>query len=680
MTTNAPRCPGSSRLRLALALGLALANLPVPAAAQRAQAPTDLSALSLEQLMDIEVQSVFGASRYLQRITEAPASVTIVTADEIRRHGYRTLGDALRMVRGLYVSSDRQYAFAGLRGFQRPGNYNTHLLLLVDGHRLNDNLFDSVGLDDTAPVDIEDVERIEVIRGPSSSLYGSNAFLGVVNLVMRRGRDVKGVEATLESGSFGRLGARVAWGTAFGSTGGFSISASTSDTDGPERLYFPHYDAPATNHGVSVGLDFVERKTVRARLDLGGFAVQAGWNQRTKGIPTAAYGIVFNDPRALVEDALGYFDASWERKWSPELSTNVRAFLDRYDYGGVFPFDYGTPEEPFVVENRDDSVGQWGGVEARVSRSWRRHRVTAGFEYRSNFDLTQRNYDVDPPFSYLDDHRQSTTIGLFAQDDIRLSSLFTASLGLRHDRYSGFKDPLKPRLGLIATPSSRRTFKLLYGEAFRAPNAYEMYYGWDAYIPNERLRAEDARTVELVWEEYLGRNYRLGANLYDYRIRDLISQVETPAGLLMYDNAENASARGLELEAEGKWAAGFQARASYAWQRARDAVSGAELTNSPRHLAQAVLSAPLGEPGAFASLTLRCVGSRLGKDGARVPGYAVPGLTLVSPLLSTQLSAQFVVDNLFDRAYSDPVSEELSQIVVPQDGRTWLLKVSWRFR
>ena len=109
------------------------------AASARAQGRRDLADVEIEDLMRIEVQRVFGASERLQPVTEAPSSVTIVTADEIARYGYRTLADILRSVRGFYVSNDRNYSYLGVRGFARPGDYNTRVLLLLNGHRVNDN-------------------------------------------------------------------------------------------------------------------------------------------------------------------------------------------------------------------------------------------------------------------------------------------------------------------------------------------------------------------------------------------------------------------------------------------------------------------------------------------------------------------------------------------------------------
>src|SRR5687767_3780455 len=119
---------------------MASLSLALPLAAMAAAAPTfgqpsaDLAELSLEQLMEVRIEKVFGASKYEQKVTRAPASVTIVTADEIKTFGHRSLADGLRKVPGLFVSNDRNYAYLGIRGFAQPGDYNTRVLVLIDGH------------------------------------------------------------------------------------------------------------------------------------------------------------------------------------------------------------------------------------------------------------------------------------------------------------------------------------------------------------------------------------------------------------------------------------------------------------------------------------------------------------------------------------------------------------------
>ena len=136
---------------------LALTVLAATAAPARAQtSPADPPALadkSLEDLMAVEVGTVFGAARREQRVTEAPSSVTIVTAEDIRTFGWRTLADALSSVRGFYVTNDRNYTYVGVRGFGRPSDYNNRVLVLVNGHRYNDNVYDQALIGNEFPVD-----------------------------------------------------------------------------------------------------------------------------------------------------------------------------------------------------------------------------------------------------------------------------------------------------------------------------------------------------------------------------------------------------------------------------------------------------------------------------------------------------------------------------------------------
>src|SRR5262249_27237518 len=168
-----------------------------------------------ESILFQEIPSVYGASKYEQKVTEAPASVTIVTADEIKKYGYRTLADILQSVNGFYVTSDRNYSYLGIRGFSRPADYNTRVLVLQDGHRLNDNVYDEAYIGTESPLDVDLIDRVEIIRGPSSSLYGTNAFLGVINVITKRGRDIKGAEVSTEIGSYNSYKGRFTYGNRF---------------------------------------------------------------------------------------------------------------------------------------------------------------------------------------------------------------------------------------------------------------------------------------------------------------------------------------------------------------------------------------------------------------------------------------------------------------------------------
>ena len=229
------------------------------ASAQDAQDTPDLTGMSLDELLDAEV--VYAASRRIQTLREAPSAVSVVTAAEIREHGYRTLADVLRSLPSFYVTEDRRYSYVGVRGFNRPGDYGARVLLLLNGLRTNDNVYEQAYVGQEFLVDIDLVERIEVVRGPSAAIYGNSAFFAVVNVVTRHGRDFQGGELSAGASSFGTHGGRATYGRRLDSGLEFLVSASFSDSGG-QRLYFTEFDAPETGHGIA---DRIDGETLRPR-------------------------------------------------------------------------------------------------------------------------------------------------------------------------------------------------------------------------------------------------------------------------------------------------------------------------------------------------------------------------------------------------------------------------------
>ncbi len=530
--------------------------------------------LSLEQLLDIEIQSVFGASKFLQKVTEAPAAVTVVTGEDITRYGWRTLADVLRSVRGFYVTDDRAWSYVGTRGFQRPGDYNTRMLLIVDGHRVNNNVYDSAAIQEDFLIDLDDVDRIEIIRGPSSSLYGSSAFFGVINVVTRPATDERS-EVALSGGNLGLRTGRASFRQRLSPGTALAVSATVQRFGGNEQLYLPEFDDPASNFGVAQGLDYSRRKTLFGQLSVKGLTVGAGYNSRVRGVPTAAYMMVFNDPRSWVSDERYFASAQGTRAFGSWLG-DFRASFDAYNYAGNYPYAYGEAGNSFLLVTRDAGAGKWVTSEARLSRRFGdRHRFTAGLEHRLNIaqDQTATTEGYDQPD--LDIHRRSSTVGVYAQDEWRLHRTLLLNLGVRLDHYARFANPLKPRVAAIYQPYDHTTVKLLFGEAFRAPNTYETDYTYvGVYKSNETLEPEEIQTIEGVVEHYIGKRLRLSGSVFRYRVSGLIDLTIDPDDQLNhYANVDGAHARGFETEVEAKWPGGFQARLSHTFARARSMAS-----------------------------------------------------------------------------------------------------------
>ena len=640
--------------------------------------PIELSGLSLEELLELRIDSVYGASRHNQKVTEAPSSVTIVTADDIQKYGYRTLADILRSVRGSYVTNDRNYSFLGVRGFNRPGDYNARILLLVDGHRLNDNIFGGALIGTEFPLDVDLIERLEIIRGPSSSLYGSSAFFGVINVITK---DLKGVQAAGSVGSLRTGEGRLSYGQTFGSGLEVMLSGSAYDSRGHKRLYFKEFDAPGTNNGIAENVDSDEFKKFFGKLKFANFTLQGMYGARDKDIPTASFGTVFNDPRSRTLEKVGYVDLQYRRELGSTWDLSSRVYFDRYGYDGDYIYDLSEDENPFLVVYKDFARGGWWGSELRLTKRAEKHTVTVGSEYRDDFRQDQFNYDEDPFFSYLDDKRDRRNWAFDIQDEFRLHDKLTFNLGVRYDHYDSFGGTTNPRVGLIYNPYKATTLKILYGQAFRAPNAYELYWTQsDIAKANPTLRPETNKTSEVVLEHYLNDGTRLSATGFYYRIKDLITQQTDPLDeLLVYNNVESINAKGFELEVEREWSTGLLGRFSYTFSDIRNELTGSGLTNSPKHLAHFNLIMPVANESMFAGIEVRTMSKRRTIAGNFTNSVLVPNVTISTSKLPKRLELSAGVYNLFGKKYGDPGSEEHPPDVIAQDGRSFRVKLTWTF-
>ncbi len=363
----------------------------------------DLLDLSIEELQTIKVSTVTGASKYEQKVTEAPSSISIITSDDIRKFGYRTLADILRSVRSFYVTYDRNYSYYGIRGFNRPGDYNTRILLMVDGHRINDNIYDQAPLGTEFLLDVDLIDRIEVIRGPGSSLYGSNAFFSVINIITRNGRDMNGIEAATSAASFDTYSGRVSYGTEQGSGLNILLSGTSYDSNGARHLYYPEFDTPSTNNGIADRKDNDRFQSFFTKFSFRDFTLEGAYGYREKGVPTASFGAVFNSPDNRTIDENAYLDLTYRHEFSSSFATMATVYYDIKNYWEDYLLDY-----PPLTRNRDTAFGKWWGGEIQATgRPLARHKMTAGAEYKDNLQQDQSNFDIAPPLTYFDDKRKS---------------------------------------------------------------------------------------------------------------------------------------------------------------------------------------------------------------------------------------------------------------------------------
>lgn len=638
-----------------------------------ADAPSDLSGQSLEELVNTGLSTppknvtVATASKYRQDSSRAPSALRVVTAEDIRTYGYRTLVDVIRSLPGVYVSNDRNFINIGVRGFDRAGDYNSRVLLMIDGERSNENVYDSAYVDNGFLLDVDLIDRVEFIPGPGSAIYGNNAFFGVINVITKSGKDFNGSEMSGEYRSFDTYKARGSYGKRFDNGAELLLSATGFDRGGPDKLYYPEFDTPTQNNGVAEQLDSDRNQSAFGKFSWGPVTLEGGHNRQNKAIPTANFGQTFNDPQTHIENGLSFVTLTYEDRIAQDWIAHTRLNWHRYDFLGDYV--YGPPR----TVTRSTSAGESAGGDFQLANtSFSGHKLIFGVEFQDNL---RQNQDIF--MSGRTDTNHSHRYGIYLQDEYRITGKLTFTAGARYDYISYGYSSANPRLALIWQALDSTTAKLVYGTAFRAPNIYERYYMDDSTKINPQLRQEETKTLELILEHFLNTSTRISASIYRYELKNLMRLTHDPQDrLAVFENQGPITAYGAELEGERRFRNGIRARVSYVWQHAAyDA--GQTLSNSPQHQAKLNVSLPLRDDRWRIGFETQYMGGRYTKDG-KVGDYALGNLT-ISGDFTRNFGVSAGVYNLWDSKYADPGGADLRQDSIIQDGINFRLKLSLRF-
>jgi outer membrane cobalamin receptor len=622
--------------------------------ALHAAAAADVTDMSLEQLLQI---SVVGASKYEQKQSEIGAAVTVITRQEIRAFGWRTLDQALASLPGVYVTYDRQFTYLGVRGFGLPGDYNTRVLVTINGNRVNDPIFDSGPSGRELPLDLDLIERIEFIPGPGGAVYGQNAMFAVVNIVTRTGAEMHGAEAAVgyqEPQSL--IEGRASWGGRLDN--GVDVLMSVSDMNAQGQNLFFDYGASGKS-GVARGLDGDRSEQFFGSIARGPWSFEVVYGFEHKDDPTAAY---LSDPLVpgqYQETGYALTQLQYQDKFAGDtLHASVRLFTgnDVSDEHLSFGTIYAYPSTPDLI-----------GVEARlVSTALGAHILMLGLEAQDNYNTSQSQIVAAKPA--LDGYVPGSgyRVGLYGQDEWHISNALAATLGLRVDNNDTTGTALSPRLAFIWQATPETTAKALYGVAHRAPNAFEDLASFEPDTPSLRLSDETIDTLEFDVDHRVGRDLTLRASVYQWTLHDLILENDLTQ---LYQNTQPVDTRGIELSTDKTWDSGARLRDSVSIQHANYR-SGGEVPNSPEILGKLNFSSPLPVDGVRLGYELRYDSSRLTLNGTPLGGYALSNLFLSTESLARGLEISLGVGNLFDKHYAQPASANHWQNSLEQDGRS----------
>jgi iron complex outermembrane receptor protein len=596
----------------------------------------ELLEMDIEELMEmeIEVETVTTATKTSTKVTDAPSSITVITAEEIRKYGWRSLADILRSVKGFYTSYDRHYERIGVRGFSLPGDENTRVLILVDGFRMNENVRGHGGIGHEFLLDTDLIDRVEIVRGPGSALYGSNAIFGVINIITKKGADYDGFEFSGDMfsekfTSFEAQRGRITYGTQFDNGLDWLVSSTLSSQDG-RMLYFRHWDnrdEPIQAGEISPpdGLTSNDEEFFQkffTKLTLDEFTLEAGYSRRSKEIPTAPLGSVFEPQfHHWKYDTQAFMGLTYKHDFSDTSNILARLSYNAYNHRRKLHFwseqwseweTLGYASNPEVLDRKGT---WWNGEVQYTHQPIENHTLTWGVEFqyngRQDIDVdraTESAIEIPDPCDPCDvivtgfnrgveqtfnAQKNSRSWGFYVQDEYKVSDTLTLSAGVRYDDIQGAlaRDTINPRFAVINKWSDATTLKLLYGTAFRSPTIKEVFYpdeddneqsGLAQASAESRggLDSETIETYEVVLEHYFKPNIRGSLSIFHYKIHDFINQASNygqPTHDLRWTNWGMAQATGMELGLEGKSQSGIWARASYSLT---DTEYGAGIYNS----------------------------------------------------------------------------------------------------
>jgi outer membrane receptor for ferrienterochelin and colicins len=664
----------SKRSKWLAAVLLSACCAPLAAGEQKDRKPpaTTDEAVLLDDLPVVEA-----AALRVQSLKEAPANVTVVTAAEIQRYGYRTMAEVLDSVRGFYVTNDHMYRFVGVRGLSLPGDFNTRFLVMINGHPLTDNVYNSNGLfGQDFGLDMDLVDRVEIIRGPTSALYGSNGILANINVITKAAVDQPRARAIFEAGSFGETKTGFTTSQYLGKGVNLLLSASVFRTAG-QSLFLPGYGNTGLGGEVARRLDAENGYHSFAQLTWGNWSATGYFNSRRVLQPQGVYEAQFNNPGNSVLDQRNFVTLSYTRGVRANSRIRWRTAYDQYRYRDVFVYD--DADGAGVYDIRDNNWGDW--LTSQLSFSTpvpHLGMLTFGGEVYQELRNLQLLFQTTPVSEeQLRISKPNRGVALFAQQEIDFSPKLRMYAGLRHDYSRNFRSFLSPRVAVVFDATSRTTFKFSYARAFRNPSTYEKYFEDVFYqLSNPGLQQERTHAFEATAEGRVAERLNAVVNVFHYRMKDIIqSDVVEEDGRVQYSNAAEIRLSGVEAELYGNPAPWIETGISAVYQRTLDLTHGIRLVNSPRALGKVRLGVPFANRRGLAGVALRSWDSRLTGSGLRLSPVVLMDATLTAAKLNRSFDFAVGVRNLLNRTYEDPVDLTLDRIRA--NGRTVFVRLAW---
>jgi iron complex outermembrane receptor protein len=561
------------------------------------------SSPELDLFQDIPV--VVAAAKHEQTIQQAPASVSVVTSDDIDLFGYRNLADVLRNQRSFYITTDGLNNFAGVRGFSRSGEWNARLLVLVDGRPTNEMIYGQTHLDTEFVVPMETIKQVEVIRGPGSALYGTNAVFGVINVVTKGGADVNGAEIKLTGGTQTTGQANVLFGKKFDGDWDVLADFNAYSSEGDRSIHFDGVNDSTHNFGNIDGHDYEGAYEGYFKIKKGEFTAEGDFENRERDNRDATYLTSFFDPGVMYEQR-DNVTMKFDHDLGEGKSLHAMAYNGFYRYDQTLPLatdPTGLPTFIYTTTSHNDWLGEDVHYDDQMTKNF---HVLVGADGTESLQLEQRDYTsnagqvLDVPASY-------NSYALFTEGEWDITDWASLTAGVRMDQVQRLGTSISPRFAAVLSPTKQDTVKALYGRAFREPNLYELLYSDPgSNTPNPQLKAEVVDTYELVYERQFKDGWRTSLDGFLWQMSNTMEGFVLGDGSAQTQNNGNTTAKGIEAEIDKQWdkKAVFRAYGTYTWADH----NGHLPTESPKWIVGASLAMPIFKQNTYIAIDPQIVG------------------------------------------------------------------------
>jgi len=487
----------------------------------------DIADLDLQSLLD---NIVLSASKHKETLEETPANVFIVTREMIEDYGCLDIAEALSLVPGIYITDDYSLSQIGVRGISFFGDWNTRMMVLVDGRPVSEQYGGSNSINNTA-IRIDNINRIEVIKGPTSTLYGSNAFLGIINLITLKPdkneisisgnyysrTDIKATSFRMFR-KLSRDFSIYATGNLFKRYGNdlyfeeFSDSNAQSlfelDDDGYNQFYISPADFTG---GVSRKRNSQTHYSTYGRIDWKNTYLVFEYSSKDNGIPHGFYGAVFNRPENQYRERLHYIDIGYSNNINDRVKLDARLAYTYFTWSDYVAYNYYSLEDepaylpgPIWIDYESDKFVS-SEIKFQVKLSEQNETIFGSEMQYHNIrhesgetDKTGNNiiYNVIPPENV---ENNGQIYNLFVQDEHTFSDRLKLVTGLHFNYYTYTTGRIAPKGALIFQPCQNSTVKLIASQGFRSPTFYEITFDDSQYfIGNSDLKPELITSYDLI--------------------------------------------------------------------------------------------------------------------------------------------------------------------------------------